>query len=498
MDCDRTSTRNPMNRRAAIVAFMRSREGLGWIGIVMFAASLSAVVAYGFYDSSLRSFIANKTEEKGTALQLVDAFVSNYSNVRRDLHAANAPVPATFRAHSIELFNQMRGASNVLRLRWIGREGRAIATPPADSQMAATIESFVNKPEPLPISEFLTVNGQQIFRTVYPSIAREQSCVDCHNSVQPTQHWHLNDVMGAFSLDVPAGGFLSSLRLECIAVGLALFLLISGIGLAISLNHYRNIVEREAARRRAETANQAKSAFLANMSHELRTPLNAIIGFSEMMLREVLGEFQHKQYREYTANIHSSGSHLLRIINDILDLSKAESGKLEINDDVFDLRETLRSVTRLTKASIAAAGLTETVNLPNDLPLVRADELKTKQVLLNLVTNAMKFTAAGGSITLSAEHRDDGLAFTVADTGIGIAPEHIDRVLEPFEQVDSSLSRQHQGTGLGLPLVKAIMEAHGGRLELRSTQGAGTQITIVFPPTRLVSMVSFEPMRPAA
>src|ERR1700722_9480334 len=160
--CGYTSTRSPMNRRAAIFAFLQSREGIGWIGIVMFAASLSVVVAYGFYDASLRSFVANKTEEKGTALQLVDAFVSNYSNVRRELQAANAPVPATFRAHSIELFNQMRGASNVLRLRWIGRDGRSIATPPTDPQMAATIESFVGKSEPSPVSKFLTVNGQQI------------------------------------------------------------------------------------------------------------------------------------------------------------------------------------------------------------------------------------------------------------------------------------------------------------------------------------------------
>jgi signal transduction histidine kinase len=487
-----------MSRHVAVMSFVRSREGSGWLGIIAFAAVLSAIASYGFYESSLHSFVQSKTEEKGTALQLVDAFVSHYSDVRRDLGARDAPVPATFRAHSIELFNQMRGVGNSLRLRWIGRQGRAVKTPPADPQMAATIESFVGKPEPLPVSEFLAVGGEQIFRTVYPSIARERSCVDCHNKVQPDQHWQLADVMGAFSLDAPVGPFLYGLRLECIAIGLVTFVLISGIGLWISLSHYRRIAEREAARERAETASRAKSSFLATMSHELRTPLNAIIGFSEMMLREVLGEFRHKHYREYTTNIHDSGTHLLRIINDILDLSKAEAGKLELNEDVFDLSDAFRAVSDLTQDSIRAAGLNQEVDFPDDLPLLRADELKTKQVLLNLITNAVKFTAPGGTIELSCTVDHRGLAVTITDDDIGISAEHIDRVLEPFEQVDSSLSRSHQGTGLGLPLVKVIMEAHGGRLALRSAKGVGTQVTITFPPERIVSVVAFEPLRPAA
>jgi signal transduction histidine kinase len=487
-----------MRRHTAVMAFLRSREGSGWLVIVGFAAALSAIAGYGFYEASLLSFMQNKTDEKGTALQLVDAFVSNYSNLRRELGAQSAPVPATFRAHSIELFNQTRGAGNSLRLRWIGRPGRAIATPPADAQMAATIESFVGRPEPLPVSEFLNVGDEQIFRTVYPSIAREQSCVDCHNKVQPGQHWQLNDVMGAFSLDAPVDSFLRGLRLECIVIALVVFFFIGGIGLWISLIHYHRIAEREAARERAETANQAKSSFLATMSHELRTPLNAIIGFSEMMLREVLGEFRHKHYREYTTNIHSSGSHLLRIINDILDLSKAEAGKLELHEEVFDLSETVRSVDALTTDSIRAAGLNEQVRFPSNLPLLRADELKTKQVLLNLISNAVKFTGPGGVIELSCRVDQRGLSVTIADNGTGIAPEHLDRVLEPFEQADSSLSRQHQGTGLGLPLVKAIMESHGGTLTLQSARGIGTQVTITFPPERLVSVASFEAMRPAA
>jgi signal transduction histidine kinase len=243
----------------------------------------------------------------------------------------------------------------------------------------------------------------------------------------------------------------------------------------------------------AEAANQAKSGFLATMSHELRTPLNAIIGFSEMMLREVLGPLGNEQYRSYVGDIHDSGTHLLQIINDILDLSKAEAGKIDLAEDVFDLRDIMRSVGQLTAARVHAAELTQTVKLPDDLPPISGDERKTKQVLLNLITNSVKFTRAGGSITVTARwDLNDGLAVTVADTGIGIAKEDLERVLKPFEQVDSSLSRQHQGTGLGLPLVKAIMEMHGGRLDLQSELGAGTQVTVVFPPERILAQCPIE------
>jgi signal transduction histidine kinase len=241
------------------------------------------------------------------------------------------------------------------------------------------------------------------------------------------------------------------------------------------------------AKEKAEATSRVKSGFLATMSHELRTPLNAIIGFADMMRYEVLGALGNEQYRSYAADIHDSGTHLLQIINDFLDLSKAEAGKLDLHEEVFDLRNMVRSVRRLTKESIRAAGLAASFDFAADLPLLRADKCKAKQVLLNLVTNAVKFTRAGGHIGIDARFdRTIGLNLTVTDTGIGIAPGDIGRVLEPFEQVDSSLGRQHQGTGLGLPLVKAIMELHGGSVELSSEVGVGTRVSVTFPPERAV------------
>ena len=475
-----------MRRYAAIVAFLRSREGSGLIGIVVFATALAVVAGYGFYQASLQAFIANKTDEKATALQLVDAFVSNYSNLRNDLDADRAPVPATFRAHSIALFNGARGAQNAMRVQWIGRAGRSIATPPSDAHMAGVIESFVGKPSPMPVSGFVTVGGEQIFRTVYPSVAHDQSCVDCHNRLQPGQSWQLNDVMGAFSIDAPAGPFLRGLRLECAGIALVVFLLIGGVGTWVSWAHYRRIAERERAQEKAETANRAKSSFLATMSHELRTPLNAIIGFSDMMKSQVLGEIGNERYRPYIDNIHDSGTHLLQIISDILDLSKAEAGKLDLNEDIFDLRDIVRSVRQLTSVRLDEAGLTAKIDLPPDLPPLRGDERKMKQVLLNLMSNAVKFTLPGGTIELSARFdRREGLTLIIADSGIGIPGGDLDRVLKPFEQVDSSLSRQHAGTGLGLPLVRAMIELHGGTLTLNSIVDVGTQVIITLPAERL-------------
>jgi PAS domain S-box-containing protein len=242
------------------------------------------------------------------------------------------------------------------------------------------------------------------------------------------------------------------------------------------------------AKEEADIANRSKSQFLATMSHELRTPLNAIIGFAEIMENQVMGPIGNEHYRSYISDIHLSGSHLLQLINDILDLTKAEAGMLELNEDLVDLGAAIGAVARVTSAPIEKAGLTLALDLPPQLPPLRADERKVRQVFFNLIGNSIKFTPAGGQIRVyGGLDPAAGLHITVADTGIGIAAEDLERVLQPFVQVDSSFARQHHGTGLGLPAVKAIMELHGGRIELRSRLGEGTKATVTFPPDRLMT-----------
>jgi signal transduction histidine kinase len=248
----------------------------------------------------------------------------------------------------------------------------------------------------------------------------------------------------------------------------------------------RTIEELHAAKLRAEAASKAKSDFLANMSHELRTPLNAIIGFADFMKSEVLGPIGGDTYRGYISDIHFSGCHLLEIINDILDVVRHESGKLELKESTIAVDEVIADALRLVTPQ-AGEGRVSLNWRPAAvrLPALVCDRVRVRQMLLNILSNAVKFTGPGGSVEIQTAVTD-GLELTVKDTGIGIASEDIARILTPFGQVASAYSRNHQGTGLGLTLTKALIERHGGNLRLCSVPGLGTTVHLFFPADRLV------------
>lgn len=239
----------------------------------------------------------------------------------------------------------------------------------------------------------------------------------------------------------------------------------------------------------AVRANKSKSEFLATMSHELRTPLNAIIGFSDIIMRELFGKLNNEKYTDYAKDIHHSGSLLLAIINDILDLAKAESGKLQLNAQVFDISETLEACVRMCRGR-AQANKVELIFFGGQSEiLIKADERLLLQTVANLVTNGIKFTEAGGTVRLYVSATPQkGIAIKVSDTGIGIAAENLERVLRPFEQVESSYSRKHGGSGLGLPYAKRLIELHDGELKLESELGKGTTVTVTLPPERLIDI----------
>ncbi|HXP32236.1 MAG TPA: ATP-binding protein [Stellaceae bacterium] len=254
------------------------------------------------------------------------------------------------------------------------------------------------------------------------------------------------------------------------------------------------------AKEKAEAANRAKTEFLANMSHELRTPLNAVIGFSEILQMQTMGPLGHPAYVDYVRDIHVSGVHLLAIINDILDLSKIEIGHREVKAINLNLDTVLRYCARLVGERAATAGLTLVIETPPEPPQLQADEQMVKQMLLNLLSNAIKFTPKGGRVSAIAGLDEAGAAFIrVADTGIGMAPADVARALQPFVQIDNALSRKFAGTGLGLPLVKSMIELHGGHIAIDSAEQVGTAVTLHFAPERtLRGVVRLDPKIDAA
>ena len=299
--------------------------------------------------------------------------------------------------------------------------------------------------------------------------------------------------------------------LAVMAIGIHVFFLYLTQGLhstALAMVEYRAekdslIAELEEAsaisdeaRLRAEAANKAKSRFLATMSHELRTPLNAIMGFSEVMEKELLGAIGNNTYKEYARNIYSSGSHLLHIINEILDLSRIEAGRYELHEETIRLTDIAEDCQRLVKIRADAKGLQFVEDFADDLPQVWADPRAMRQICLNLLSNALKFTPKGGKITLMVVPTEDGgQMLSVRDTGPGIPKDEIPRVLQAFGQGSLAHESAEGGTGLGLPIVQNLIQLHGGTFDLKSELRKGTEVTVALPRQRVLhAVVPLQPL----
>jgi signal transduction histidine kinase len=496
-----------MSPLAQLPAFLASKAGRNFILLTLLSALVSAAVGVGSYLTNLTWFETDKGAEKITALELVDAFVSEYSRALSGVAGkAAAPVPATFRAHAIERFNGMRSSGNAVRLSMVGPRGREIAIPPADDDVEAAIERFMKSADPKPETRFVTIGGNLLFRTIYPSIASQQSCVDCHNRHQPDKtQWRLNDVMGALTIDAPASAFRHHNTLLSAGIAGLIFVVISGIGLFIFAMQFREFRLRDESERSLRVAageieqlNQSlerrvdeRTAELravqeellrkerlsvlgqltATVAHELRNPLSALRN-SVFTVKEIVNQKGLTLERPIT-RMERSITRCDRIIGDLLDFTRMR--ELQRTPIAFDqwLSELLDEQERPPHVEIVRE-----LRVGNGRASIDPDRLR--RVVINLIDNA--FQAIGdpqpgraAKVAVATAIVDGGIEVVVADTGRGIPPDVLPRVFEPL------FSTKNFGTGLGLPTVKQIVELHHGSIRIESELSQGTRVIIRLP-----------------
>ncbi|MEP4380028.1 MAG: ATP-binding protein [Alphaproteobacteria bacterium] len=464
------------------------------------ATALEAAISYSRAISSIRNYYSSVVVPRARAAG------TKVTHEYHDLDGA-IPLPATL---TIELGESVSRTSS-------GGDFRLLSSYPfpwrteggAQDNFESAALTAVEGGQAEDFVQVVDHDGQAELRYAQ-AVRMKASCVACHNSYpeSPRIDWKVGDVRGIQSVRVPLPDFLgtsggasnTSSILEqfaaIIAVLLAALALIGSLlyGMKILVTRQNRLIKIAQKRNRklaaakveAESANRMKSDFLTNMSHELRTPLNAVIGFSDAIRNNIAGPIGDPQYTEYAQHINESGNQLLTIIEGILDLTKIESGELQLPDEQIDIAATVIQCLAMLEDEATRKTVRVQFDPHSDLPSLRANQRAIRQVLHNLVDNAIKFTPAGGNVTISAQLAADGaLQITVLDTGLGMSSEEIEIAKKPFAQVDGGLNRKFEGTGMGLHICNKFVELHGGHLTIESAPGAGTSVTIILPSERL-------------